>query len=139
MAEEKADKKPRIRKSAPTKREQSEAIRTKSEKPKRVRGKTTKVTSSIKRPISALSRVGSKTYYLPMPDNRVGRFLNKRRRFIPKYFADSWVELRQVTWTGRRETWRLTSAVFVFAIIFGLMVAIVDKGVEELFRTYVLK
>jgi preprotein translocase SecE subunit len=58
---------------------------------------------------------------------------------VPKYFVNSWRELRQVHWPNRRETWRLTLAVFVFAIIFGAMVAGVDKGLDALFKKLVLK
>ena len=74
-----------------------------------------------------------------MPDNKVGRFLNKRRSWVPSYFINSWKELKQVTWPGRRETWRLTLAVFVFAMVFGTIIAIVDKGLEDLFKKVILK
>jgi len=69
-----------------------------------------------------------------MPDNRAGRFLNKRRSIIPSFFSEAWVELRQVVWPSRRETWKLTLAVFVFAIIFGLLVAITDYGLDKVFK-----
>ena len=65
-----------------------------------------------------------------MPDNKVGRFLNKRRSFIPRYFKESWQELRKVTWPNRKETTKLTLAVFTFAIVFGLLVAIVEFGLD---------
>jgi preprotein translocase subunit SecE len=58
---------------------------------------------------------------------------------VPRYFANSWRELRQVVWPSRRETWRLTLAVFIFAVIFGALVAGVDKGLDELFKKVVLK
>jgi len=61
------------------------------------------------------------------------------RWLAPSYFVNSWREVRQVTWPSRRETWRLTAAVFVFAIIFGGLVAGVDKGLDEIFKKVILK
>jgi preprotein translocase subunit SecE len=71
---------------------------------------------------------------------RVGRALKKVLGWlVPRYFVNSWREVRQVTWPTRRETWRLTAAVFVFAIIFGALVAVVDKGLDEIFKKVILK
>ncbi len=58
---------------------------------------------------------------------------------VPKYFVNAWREVRQVTWPSGRETRRLTLAVFIFATVFGLAVAIVDKGLDEFFKKVVLK
>ena len=60
-------------------------------------------------------------------------------KLIPPYFKNSWRELRQVTWPSRSETWKLTSAVFVFAIVFGAAILVVDKGLDEIFKKVVLK
>jgi len=64
---------------------------------------------------------------------KVGRFLT------PKYFRNSWAELRQVTWPDRRQTVRLTFAVIAFATVFGIAIAIVDFGLDKLFRELLLK
>jgi preprotein translocase SecE subunit len=58
---------------------------------------------------------------------------------LPSYFRNSWKELRQVTWPNRRESWQLTSAVIVFAAIFGVMIALVDYGLDKLFKQVLLK
>jgi preprotein translocase SecE subunit len=121
-------RKPRIRKSAPTVRERAEAVRVKEEtsRPNRLKATTGKVARPIKR--------------LRPPSNPLTRGIAHAIRFIvPKYFVNSWHEVRQVTWPNRRETWRLTGAVFVFAIIFGALVALVDKGLDEVFKKFVLK
>ncbi len=60
-------------------------------------------------------------------------------RFVPAYFRNSWAELRQVTWPNRRETWRLTLAVFIFAIVFGLAILGVDRLLDLIFKNTVLK
>jgi preprotein translocase SecE subunit len=59
--------------------------------------------------------------------------------FFVGYFRGSWRELRLVTWPGRRESLRLTSAVLVFAVIFGAIVAGVDFGLDKLFKELILK
>lgn len=127
MATEKPKK--RILKSAQTVRQRSQTP-VSDKKPRRLR----QGANTAARPFKAMHRTGKREYYLPMPDNRVGRFLGKRRSLIPRYFREAWAELRQVVWPSRRETWKLTLAVFIFAIIFGLLVAITDYGLDKLFR-----
>lgn len=127
-------RKPRIRKTAPTVRERAEIAKAEVE---------SKKPSKSKR---ALSVVAKPVKRIRLPDNRATRPIKKlgsgiRKAFqwiIPKYFVNSWIELRQVSWPSRRETWRLTLAVFVFAVILGLVVAGVDKILEALFRKFIL-
>ena len=118
-------RKPRIRKSAPTIRQRVEAAQAEAEQPKKSR----------RIPLARLK------------NNRAvalaGRFTRPIRRvlarIVPRYFINSWREVRQVTWPSRRETWRLTGAVFIFALVFGAAVAVVDKGLDEIFKKVILK
>lgn len=84
-------------------------------------------------------KIAKKELYLPLPDNKLGKFLNKRRTIIPKYLRESWSELKQVNWPNRKQTISLTFAVFVFAIIFGIIVAIIDSGLNQLFKQLLLQ
>lgn len=87
--------------------------------------------------------------YIAWPFRPVGRLLQRvgRLKFfrflgrilVPAYFRNSWKELRQVTWPGRRESWQLTLAVIMFAIIFGVLIAIVDFGLDKVFKQVLLK
>jgi preprotein translocase SecE subunit len=126
-------RRPRVRKVAPTVRERVEAASAETENKKPTRGTLAKAGAPFKklrlgeRP--ALKKAGAPLRLL----KRVLGWL------IPRYFFNSWRELRQVHWPNRRETWRLTLAVFVFAIVFGAMVAGVDKGLDELFKKVILK
>jgi preprotein translocase SecE subunit len=133
--ESKKVKKPRIRKTAPTVRERAEIAQAKAskEKPKRIR--------------KVLAKAPKPTRRLHLPNNKVfatikrilqplGKILS---RLAPRYFANAWRELRQVTWPNRGETWRLTLAVFIFAIVFGALVAGVDKGLDTIFKNFVIK
>jgi preprotein translocase SecE subunit len=76
------------------------------------------------------------------PFKWVGHLLPFRilgRILYPSYFRNSFRELKQVTWPGRRESLRLTSAVLAFAIVFGAIVALVDFGLDKLFKELILK
>lgn len=67
------------------------------------------------------------------PLRLVGRIL------LPRYLRNSWQELRKVEWPSRRESFRLTFAVLVFAAIFGAAIAVVDLGLDKVFRNILLK
>jgi preprotein translocase SecE subunit len=123
-------RKKRVRKSPETVRERTAKADSAVKKPRRLR----RSASTFARPLKTIHRTGKKEYYLPLPDNRAGRFLNKRRHIVPRYFREAWAELRLVVWPGRRETWKLTLAVFIFAIIFSLLVAITDYGLDKIFK-----
>lgn len=71
------------------------------------------------------------------PMRFVGRVLSKV--LLVSYFAGAWKELRLVTWPGRRETRQLTLAVFAFAFVFGLIITIVDFGLDKVFKRIILQ
>jgi preprotein translocase subunit SecE len=63
----------------------------------------------------------------------IGRILGIR------FIRNSWRELKFVTWPTRREGLRLTSAVIVFSVIFSILLAGVDYGLDKLFKHLLLK
>lgn len=132
MAEEK--KKRRVIKNSETVREKASKASV-VKKPRRLH----KTAGQVTRPLKAARAVGRKEFYLPMPDNRLGRWLNKRRKFIPRFFGNAWKELKQVTWPGNRETMKLTLAVFIFALSFGVLIALTDYGLDKLFKEVIIK
>lgn len=71
------------------------------------------------------------------PVRFIGRILGKV--FFAKYFIESWDELRKVTWPNWKQSRQLTFAVLVFAVIFGVVIAIVDYGLDKIFRNILLK
>ncbi|MEO8785371.1 MAG: preprotein translocase subunit SecE [Candidatus Saccharimonadales bacterium] len=70
------------------------------------------------------------------PMRFIGRFL-ATVLFI-NYFISSWRELRAVEWPNKRETGRLTVAVFMFSIIFGFLISMSDYGLDKLFHKILL-
>lgn len=128
-------RRPRVRKTAPTVRERVQAAQAEQQSPKtgRVRKAAGKASAPFKR-LSLSDRPALRVIAKPF------RVLKKALKWlVPRYLVNSWRELRQVYWPNRRETWRLTAAVFVFAIVFGALVAGVDKGLDEIFKKVVLK
>lgn len=71
------------------------------------------------------------------PVRLLGRTLSKILLF--SYFAGSWRELKQVVWPNRKETIKLTTAVFMFAIFFAGIIAAADYVLDKLFKQLILK
>lgn len=71
------------------------------------------------------------------PARFIGRIL--AAVLLLRFFRDSWKELRQVTWPTARETYRMTVAVFMFALIFTVIVGIIDFGLDKVFREVFVK
>jgi preprotein translocase SecE subunit len=128
-------RKRRIRRAAPTVREKIESgAKDTAVKPKsRFRGRVLKAAN----PLSVLWGL-LRPFLSPLAP--IGKLLMKVLGWlVPRYFVNSWRELRLVTWPNRRETWRLTGAVFVFAVVFGALVWVVDLGLDQLFKRFVLR
>ena len=124
---------PKIVRSKQTVRERTQIDA--ANKPKRLRSGASKLGGKAKRAAS----LGAREYHLPLPDNRIGRILKKRVRLTPKFLSASWAEIRQVKWPNRRETTRLTIAELIFSIIFGVSVALLDVGLDKLFKEVIIK
>jgi preprotein translocase SecE subunit len=127
-------KSPRVRKAAPSVREKiaSESQRS-AIKPKSRR-------QVVGKGLAPLVLAWQSLRIVLRPLAPVARPLWRLLKWLaPSYFVNSWRELRQVTWPNRRETWRLTLAVFVFAVVFGALVAVVDLGLDKLFKEVVLR
>ncbi len=130
MAKAKSTKK-RVIKKSETVRERATKIT--AERPKRRVIKST--AGKVAKPLSALKPLAKP--FKAKPVKKVSRGI----AFIlwPKFLRGAWGELRQVTWPGRRETWKLTLAVFIFALSFGSLIALADYGLDKLFRSVILK
>lgn len=123
---------PKIRKSS-SMRDSSAKSRAKAEKPKKMR----KAAGVAKKPFSSVKKALSQEYHLVKPKND-DKFLTKSRKITPGYFRSSWAEMKHVTWPGTMVTWRLVFAVFVFALVLGTAIAVVDYGLEKLLREVIL-
>ena len=113
-------------------RESAAKSRESANKPKRVRKAASVATKPVSKATSALT-----TEYHLFNNEKQG-FFTKSRHFTPKYVRESFKELKNVTWPGRKETWRLVFAVFVFALILGAFIAVLDYGLERILREVIL-
>ena len=123
MANEQPDKKKRrIRPATTTVREQAEQVRIKNAEPKQ--------TSRIKQ---GFSTAGKPLGFVGRPLKWLGRHI------IPRYFRNSFNELRLVTWPSRKESRQLTAAVLIFAAVFGFVITVVDYGLDKVFKKVFLR
>lgn len=58
---------------------------------------------------------------------------------VPRYVRNSFKELKLVTWPSFKESRRLTTAVIIFATVFGLLIAVTDYGLDKVFKKVILK
>lgn len=125
---ETAKPKRRLVKKAETVREKAEKAQEDSKQPRRLHATKRRVTAPF-RPVGRLAK-------------KLGKFKVFRiigLIIVPPYFRNSWRELRQVTWLKPKESWRLTYAVFAFAAIFGTLVALLDYGLDKIFKEVLIK
>lgn len=131
MADQPAKQK-RIVKNPETFRERAIKASEAGDKPSRasqIRGFGGKAVSPVATP---LGKVGG----------RVARFKPVRWLgliLFPRYFRNSWHELKLVKWPTWKESRRLTFAVILFAVVFGAVIASVDYGLDKLFKNILLK
>jgi preprotein translocase subunit SecE len=130
VADEPAKPKRRLRAAPETVRERAGRTQEAAGKPKRTH-KPRKILA-IFAPLKPVGRVLQK-FGRRQPMYILGLIL------LPRYIRNAWRELRQVTWPNRRESLRLTSAVIVFATIFGILIALVDYGLDKVFKKVILK
>ena len=103
------------------------------DKPKRIR----KAASTAAKPVGKAGEILRSEYHV-IPQKENPGFFTKSRKLTPRYFRESWKELKNVTWPGRKETWKLVFAVFVFALVLGVFIAVLDYGLDTLFRKVIL-
>lgn len=96
--------------------------------------------SFIGRPLKKLSRKQGKSRKLiELPNNKFGRALDAILFTLPRYLRGAWGEIRQTTWPNRKETIRLTFAVFVFSTAFAVFVAVLDFALDKIFKHLITK
>lgn len=140
MAEKKiqtaATKAPKRRlKSAPSLREQASKTASKAKKPSKVKKFFESKLFTPFREIGAVFKLIWRSRVFT-PVRVVFRFLGCI--LAPAYIRNSVKEMKNVTWPGFSLSWKLTIAVLIFAISFGLLIAGLDFVFEKLFREVLL-
>lgn len=133
-------KKPRIRKVETVRERNTKAVQkaeaTQNKVKKRPLRRAARVVAVPFKPLSVVARPLAVPFRL-RPVRFVFRWIGLI--LLPRYFRNSFRELRQVTWPSRRETWKLTFAVLIFATVFGFLVTITDYGLDKVIRRIVLR
>lgn len=124
-----------VKVSVPKKKASSKTVRELSSGKK----KTKKPSVKIPKRFKSLPIKLQKSYHLPLPDSKVGNILSKKVHIFPSFLKNSMIELKQVEWTDRKTTMKLSFAVIVFATVFGAIVALLDIGLDKLFKEVILK
>lgn len=128
MAEDSAKSKRRLVKKAETVREKAEKATQDSKQPRRLSATRAKAGAPFRAAGRGLKKAGR-----VKPLKILGFII------VPPYFRNSWKELRQVTWPKFRLSLRLTFAVIGFAVVFGALVALLDFGLDKVFKEVLLK
>ena len=58
---------------------------------------------------------------------------------LPPYIRNSWKELKLVNWPNFKLSRQLTLAVVIFALFFGISIALIDSGLSKIFKVILLK
>lgn len=111
----------RLKAPTQTMRQQAEKAQANSDKP----DKTRRLRSAANTGSQPFRRFGK--LFDRQPFRFIGRIL------APRFVRNAIIELRLVTWPSRRETRQLT-----FAIAFGVIVTIVDYGLDKLFKALII-
>lgn len=135
-----ADKEPtkttkrRLRAPSQTVREQAEKAQADADKPVRTR-RLKAAAASTRKPFGKAARLFN---YQPFKTIAlIGKIIG--RILVPKFVRNAFRELRLVTWPDRKKTRQLTFAVLAFAIVFGVIITVVDYGLDKLFKSLILK
>jgi preprotein translocase SecE subunit len=140
MAE--ASKQPRRIKKSESIRERAEKAANTEPKPRRIR-RTAGVAST---PFKAFGRLLARIFrplafilipFKTRPMRFIGRILASV--LLLRFFRDAWRELREVQWPSVRDTARLSFAVFAFSVVFGLIIAVTDYGLDKVFKKLLLQ
>lgn len=132
MAESKKDAAPkrRVIKKSETVREKAEKVEADAQKkqPRRLHATRRKAGAPFRVLGKGLRKLGKIKFF-----RIIGLVL------VPPYFRNSWKEIRQVTWLKLPMAVRLTGAVIMFAIVFGLLVAGIDYVLDKIFKEVLLR
>lgn len=142
MAEAKdSAKKKRQLKKPETVRERAEKGNV-ERKPRRIKQAGTSVARPIKATGRGIGKILRPFRFLLWPfKTRPARFIGRilKKVLLLNYFRESWREVKMVEWPDKKQTAKLTFAVFIFAIFFSVLIGVVDYGFDKIFKQLILK
>ncbi|HEY4964068.1 MAG TPA: preprotein translocase subunit SecE [Candidatus Saccharimonadales bacterium] len=116
--------------------EKANVVKDKPKKDHKILSAPWRLIKAISRPIVRLNRRLRKVKFLK-PVYAVLHFIGLI--LWPRYIRSSIDELKLVTWPKFKLSLRLTWAVIAFAIVFGCSIALLDFGLDKVFKSVLLK
>lgn len=99
-----------------------------------------KVASATSKPVKGIGKILTKEYNpITVKKGRYSKLLSKRVRFVPKYFIESFEEIKQVTWLKPRQAMSLTFAVIIFSVSIALFVQLLSFVFDKVVQEVILK
>lgn len=84
------------------------------------------LSKKVKKPKTIKNKSSSKKGSTKSNKNKSSKKSTIKGKAKNNYFAESYRELKRVTWPSRKETWRLTIAVFLFSGVFTGVIMLAD-------------
>jgi preprotein translocase SecE subunit len=124
----------RLRAPSQTVRQQAQKAQVEADKPVKPR-RLRRAATAASRPLGRVAKLFDR-----QPFHVIGKVLSFIGRILlPKFIRNAFAELKFVEWPTRKQTRQLTFAVLMFAIVFGVVITVVDYGLDKLFRSIILK
>ena len=95
--------------------------------------KVTRIKASTSASATTPKATSAKTDTKKVKGERTGESKNIFVR-MGRYFKGAWVELRQVRWPDRKNTWAMTGALIAFTLFFIIVILFLDFLFSELFK-----
>lgn len=136
MAESKPSKttKRRLRAPSQTVREQAQKAQVEADKPVKPR-RLRRAATAASKPLGRFAKLFDR-----QPFRAIGKVLSIIGRILlPRFIRNAFAELKFVKWPDRKQSRQLTFAVLMFAIAFGVVITVVDYGLDKLFKAIILK
>lgn len=140
MAEKSAKK--RQLKKVETVRQRAERSTTATPQVRRVKATANKASRPFRAFGRGIAKVLRPFAFVLIPfKTRPARFIGRllQRGLFIGFFIESWKEVRQVEWPDLKTTIRLSIAVFIFSVLFGVIVTVIDFGMDKVFREVFIK
>lgn len=125
-----------VKRKRETVRERAEKTTKKASRQPRTR----KIASSAVKPVQKVGKALNKEFHpIKQGDSGARKVLTKKAPLMPRYFVNSFRELKLVTWPSRKTAAKLTLAVILFSIFTAALVRAMDYGYDKLFKDVILK
>lgn len=99
-----------------------------------------KVAIATTKPVKGLGKILSKEFNpITIKKGKYSNLLSKRFSLMPRYFVNSYRELKEVHWLKPKQALSLTLAVIIFSVSIALFVQLLSFVFDKLVQEVILK